>query len=68
MWSTLNSYTLGEPAWTELEVCFSGTPDYYYKIEAQKRAERMQARAEQAPIAEALNREAAVVDIPAKPR
>ena len=62
MWSTLNNYTLGEPAWTELEVCLSGTPDHYYEIEAHDRdaEDACKARAEpRPPIAEALNREAA---------
>ena len=47
MWDVLRDYTLGEQPVNQLEVCFSGTPDRYYRIEAHERAARMRARAEQ---------------------
>lgn len=57
MWSTLNNYTLGEPSWTELEVRLSGTPDHYYRIEAQGGPIGCKRGRNRIPIAEALNRQ-----------
>jgi len=47
MWGVLSDYTLTEPtSGGELAVRLSGTPDHYYHIEANERAERIRARGE----------------------